>query len=55
MILLWIMVILHMGMKMIDHCISYILINEQKICKKIIFLFVEITTSGCEFGILIVL
>jgi hypothetical protein len=54
MIFFRIMVILHMGMKMINHCISYILFNERTSCKRIIFLFMEIIATGCEFGVMIV-
>jgi hypothetical protein len=44
-----ILMVLCLDMKMTNHCISYISLNEQKIHKCMIFLSIKTTSTSCEF------
>jgi hypothetical protein len=45
--------ILHLNMEMIDHCISYILLNKMTIYEKMIFLSAKTTAIDGESTMLV--
>jgi hypothetical protein len=53
MVILWVSVILRLGMKMADHCIPHVFLDEKTIHERMTFLFVETTTTNSDSMLLI--